>query len=310
MIKLSIIIAVYNKARYIQKTIQNAINQSFDNYEIIIVNDGSTDNSEAQILTYKDPRIRYYKQSNKGAGAARNKAISLAKYEYIALLDADDFWDPEYLQEQILLIQKFPTHKVFATAIRIEDKDGIRPSQYTFSNPENVKCLSLDYFESSLKNTLLTSSSTVIHKDVFKKTGMYDPSIKSGQDTDLWIRIGLNYPIAFNTQSYATYTYAEQSLYKSIRTVADRPDFEKYKTQEITHEGLKKFLDINRFSLAIRAISWNEPEAFFFFKERIDSNNLNNRQRFLLQLPSWILKLLFRFKKKLERFGIRLSIFG
>ncbi len=310
MPKFSIIISVFNKEKYIFRTLKSVLNQSHSDYEVIIVNDGSTDDSEAQILKFKDPRIRYYKQSNKGAGAARNKAISFAKQEYIALLDADDLWDSEYLKEQELLIEKFPNHKVFATAITIEDQDSVRPSSYTYTNPEESKYLSLDYFKSSLKNTILTSSSTVVHKEVFEKVGVYDESIKSGQDTDLWIRIGLHYPIAFNTQSYATYTYADQSLYKSTRSVADRPDFEKYKTQEITHEGLKKFLDINRFSLAVRAILWDEPEAFLFFKNRIDPKNLNSKQRLLLQMPSGILKRLYKGKVFLERFGIRLGVFG
>ena len=134
---------------------------------------------------------------------------------YIALLDGDDIWAPSYLDTISQLIEDFPDHSVYATAITIEEHDGPREAHYSFKNPEKKKNLSLDYFQSSLLNTILTSSTTVIKREVFDTIGWYDTSIKSGQDTDLWIRIGLAYKIAFCTESHAYYTHTPQSLYSA-----------------------------------------------------------------------------------------------
>ncbi len=311
MPKFSVVISVYNKQGFIANTLAAVLAQTEQDFEIIIINDASTDRSEEELLTIKDSRITYHCfTQNQGAGAARNKGIKLSTGQYIALLDGDDIWHPKYLSEINNLITTFPDHHVFATAIDIEDHDGIRASQYTFSNPNNNRYLDLDYFESSYKNTLLTSSSTVIECSVFETIGTYDASIKSGQDTDLWIRIGLDYRIAFSTVSCATYTYAPISLYKSIGSVKHRPKFSKFESLEAHHPALKKFLDLNRFSLAIRAKLWNEPEEALFFKQRIAPENLSKKQRFLVNTPRVVIKLLFGLKRVLEKMGIRLGVYG
>lgn len=309
MPKFSVIISVYNKEAFIKKTLQSVFAQTLQNYEVVVVNDASTDRSEDVIQSIGHEIIYHAFTENKGAAAARNKAIQLATGDYIALLDGDDIWHPDYLEEINNLIQEFPTHSIFATAIDIEDHDGKRASSYTFSNPENKQRLSVDYFEGSYKNTVLTSSSTVIKQDVFDTIGYYDTSIKSGQDTDLWIRIGLQYPIAFSTKSCASYIHAPISLYKSIGSVKHRPNFVKFEEIEKENIALKKFLDLNRFSLVVRAKLWNEPKEAQFFIDRIDPSNLSNKQLKLLHAPAFMIKLLFRVKRILEKLGIRLGVY-
>ena len=310
MPKFSVIISVYNKGNFIKETLQSVLDQSVQDYEIIVVNDASTDHSETEILAIPQEKITYHAfQENKGAAATRNKGLELASGDYIALLDGDDTWDTNYLAEIDSLIKNFPDHHVFATAITIEEHDGKRPSQYSFSNPENKEQLSLNYFESSYKNTLLTSSSTVIKKTVFDTVGTYNVSIKSGQDTDLWIRIGMHYPIAFSTKSCAFYTYAPVSLYKSIGSVKHRPNFVAYEDAEKDNKALKKFLDLNRFSLAIRAKRWNESKEAQFFIDRIDPSSLSSKQVKLLHAPAIAIKLLFGVKRILEKLGIRLGVY-
>lgn len=307
MPKYSVVISAYNKGDFIQKTVESVFNQTVDDYEIIIVNDASTDHSDRAIKALKNDRITYHiLETNQGAGAARNKGIELASGSYIALLDGDDIWEPNYLEEINILIEKFPDHKVFATAITIQEHDGKRASQYSFSNPHNERHLSLNYFTSSYKNTILTSSSTVIEKSVFPVVGNYNTTIKSGQDTDLWIRIGIAYPIGFSTKSLATYLDAPASLFKSIKSVKNRPNFVTYEAAEKDNKALKKFLDLNRFSLAVRAKLWNESKEAQFFIDRLDPSNLSPTQRVLLHLPSILIKGLFLLKRILEKSGLRL----
>ncbi len=309
MPKFSVIISVYNKANFIQKTIKSVLDQTEDDYEIIIVNDASTDNSEGVIQSLHNPKIKYhcFKQ-NKGAASARNKGIELATGKYLAFLDGDDLWDNTYLSEIETLITSFPDHKVFAAAVTIQEHDGKRNSRYSFLNPDKEEHLSLNYFESSIKNTILTSSSTVVEKSVFAHTGAYDTSIKSGQDTDLWIRIGLEHRVAFSTKELVTYTFAPSSLYQSVKTVKDKPNFATYEHLEKDNLALKKFLDINRFSLAIRAKVWKEPLEAQFFVERIDHKNLTRKQRSLLKASPQLLGFLFKVKRGLEKVGLRLFV--
>lgn len=309
MPKFSVVISVYNKANFIRKTIDSVLAQTESDYEIIIVNDASTDKSEHVIQSFSDTKISYNcLKENSGAAAARNKGVELATGQYIAFLDGDDLWDKNYLSTISDLITNFPDHSVFATAVQIQEHDGYRDSKYTFQNPEKKEQLSLNYFESSLKNTILTSSSTVVNKSVFGQTGTYDTRIKSGQDTDLWVRIGLHYRVAFTTKALVTYTFAPESLYQSVKTVKDKPNFVAYEVAEKNNPALKKFLDLNRFSLAIRAKLWNEPQEAQFFIDRIGPENLTSKQRRLLKASPRAIRLLFSLKKGLEKVGLRLSV--
>jgi len=307
LLKISIIIAVYNKESYILRTLQSVLNQTYTDFEIIIVNDGSIDNSEYKILELSDSRIKYYKQENQGAGAARNMAISKASSKYIALLDADDIWDKNYLNEQVKLIKKYPSEFVFACAILTKkgNKEFAKPYAITESKEGRY-----DYFKNSLKTSILHSSSTILRKEVFENIGLYNPKIKSGQDTDLYIRIGLKYKIVFNPKALVIYTINNDSLWRSIKTVKDRTHFEQYNAIEQTNSSLKKFLDINRFSLAIEAKIRREKNYFKKIVEKIDLNNLNRKQRFLLKQPTFMLKLFFNVKNNLEKLGLRFTIFG
>ena len=303
---VSIIIAVFNKEHYISKTLTSVLQQSYSDFEVIIVNDGSADKSEEEILKFKDSRIQYHYQENQGAGAARNKAISLAKGTYIALLDADDIWESAYLEEQLKLIEKHPLTSVYSCAIKEVKKDGTHIKPYSISNQEGV----YDYFESSLQTSILHSSSTIVHKSVFDEIGYYNPNIKSGQDTDLYVRIGLKYQIAFNPKVLVSYTINSDSLWRSIQSTEDRANFEEYTAQEATNPALKKFLDINRFSLAIQAKIWGEADQFKAFIQRIDQKNLNGKQRFLLKQPQWLLQVFHKTKALLARLGLRFTVFG
>ena len=105
---LSVIIPLYNKESYIKNTLRSVLEQNFTDFEIIIVNDGSTDNSLEIVSSFKDERIQVIHQPNSGASSSRNKAIQSAKTQYIAFLDADDFWFPNHLEELVQLIQDFP----------------------------------------------------------------------------------------------------------------------------------------------------------------------------------------------------------
>src|SRR5690606_23891239 len=168
----SVLISLYNKESFIKSTLESVLDQTFQNFEIIVINDGSTDDSEAVVNSISDHRIKYFKQENKGASSGRNAAISNASGEYFALLDADDLWQENYLETIHQLIKAYPNESVFATAVNIETSNGNNRSAYSIKDIRDGETYVVDYFESSYINTLLTSSSTVVHHSVFEKIGI------------------------------------------------------------------------------------------------------------------------------------------
>lgn len=306
----SVVISVYNKASNIRETIESVLNQSFTDYEIIVINDASVDESDAIITSILSNKINYiHLKKNVGAGAARNEGIKAAKGTYISLLDGDDLWKNNYLEEINLLIKTFPSHQVYSTKLIRESKNKSAVCQYSVVFLDNTKHLDLDFFKSSYKKCILSSSSTTLHKEVFKKIGVYDPTIKSGQDTDLWIRVGLNYRIAFSTEPLVTYRYTPNSLYQSISSIKDRLDLNKFLEEEKSHPSLKKYMDLNRYSLILRARLWGEKELTKGHLELLDKKNLNRKQKWLLGLPTSMLKMAFKTQGGLEKLGVRLSAF-
>ena len=115
---ISIVIPLYNKEKFIARTLESVLAQTFKNFEVLIVNDGSTDSSVEVAKKYIDDRFRIINQKNSGVSAARNKGIKLARAKYIAFLDADDTWEPNFLSEIQRLIKKYPQAGLYGTGYR------------------------------------------------------------------------------------------------------------------------------------------------------------------------------------------------
>lgn len=306
MPNFSVIISVYNKELHIANTINSVLNQTIQDFEIIVINDGSTDNSKIILESFHDKRISIFHTKNKGASAARNHGIQQANSDYIALLDGDDYWHPFFLEEINSLLAKFPKEKIFATAIELQDNNLIYPAKYSI--PSNTQHQIIDYFKGSQLKTVLSSSSVVVHQSVFKNIGYFDPTIISGQDTDLWIRIGIKYQIAFSRRVAVRYINVTNSLSNTTIDVTKKSDFKKFEEAEKTNPDLKKILDLNRFSMAILSKRGKNNEKFEFYKSGINYKNLNWKQKILLKLPKPLLDFLVNFKHFLKRNKIILRI--
>lgn len=303
----TVIIPLFNKENFIESTLKSVLNQSFSDFEVLIINDGSTDKSEEKVLEFKDTRIHYFYKENGGVSVARNFGIEKAKSNYITFIDADDYWYPDFLQEMFKYTNTFPELKVFSAAIEVETSKKIIPSSYSIVKTGD--CEIVNYFEASSKETVIWTSCAVFHKSVFEKTGNFDIQLKSGEDTDMWIRIGLIYPILFSWKILARYVYDPKSLTKNHTTIINSFDFSKYTLLEKTNPSLKKFLDLNRFSLAIKSKIIGEKKHFLLFYKAIDLENLSLKKRILLKLPVYILKPLIDLKTLLANFGLGNSVF-
>lgn len=303
----SVIIPLYNKENFIENTINSVLNQSFIDFELIIINDGSTDNSEAKIMQFKDARIRYYVKENEGVSIARNLGITTAQAEYITFIDADDYWYPNFLQEMFDTINRFSEQKVFSAAKEIETKKNIFPAQYSIK--KKADCQIVNYFDASHKESIIWTSSAVFHKSVFKEAGVFDTEIKIGEDTDLWIRIGLKYPVVFNWTILARYIFDKQSVSRNHHYIFEEKSFLKYAIEEKENKSLKKFLDLNRFTVAIKNKLNDNPENFRKTFSQINHENLSLKKRILLHLPAPLLEILITIKVYLADIGLGKSVF-
>lgn len=291
----SIIIPLYNKENYIVTTLNSVLNQTFPDFEVIIINDGSTDNSESLVKAITDSRIKLFTTKNRGVSSARNHGISLAKSNNIALLDADDYWHSNHLFELKKLMETFPDAGLYCNNYEIyHTQSMVRPARFNFDF--NTACLLLDdFFKASLINGVAWTSAVGFKKNKFNALGGFNPNLKTGQDTDLWIRFALKHEIAFNPAITASYLfYVENSLFKNEYN-AIRYDFiNSYSQEEQANPSLKRYLDINRYAVALRCKMHNDQDMYKKLKSEIEYSHLNFKQQFLLSCPkvvlSWIKK--------------------
>ena len=303
----SVIIPLYNKADFIENTLKSVLQQSFVDFELIVINDGSTDESETKVLHFNDVRIRYFSKENEGVSIARNFGIEKATSKYITFLDADDYWYPDFLVTMHNTILLFETQKVFAAAKEIETSKKIAPSKYSI--PKSNDSQILNYFDASHKESIIWTSCAVFHKSVFEKVGVFDPQIKIGEDTDLWIRVGLVFPVVFNPKVLARYTYDEKSVSRNDYYIFEERSFLKFEAAEKENLPLKKFLDLNRFSVAIKYKLLGNSVQFKKYNHQIGGENLTLKKRILLRLPSFALRNLIAFKQFLFNRGLGDSVF-
>ncbi|MGY6649545.1 glycosyltransferase family 2 protein [Wenyingzhuangia sp. IMCC45574] len=307
MIPFSIVTPVYNKETFLHRTIESVLHQKHSNFELLLLNDGSTDNSQAIIDSFRDPRIKTFTGKNIGAAAARNFLIEQAQYNYIAFLDADDLWMPNHLTEMSRLIDKYPDEKVFATNTIKTINQTIIPRNYSIEI-SNKADLVTNFFEASYIDCIILTPSSVIHKDVFDTCGNFDRNIKSGQDTDLYIRIGLHYPIVFSPLITVNVIGNFQSL-SNTTNYLEKMSFEKLMTKEKENLSAKKYYDINRYALAIQAKEQGYGDSFNKLIQLINPENLTWKQKILLKLPSFILRLLQILKQQFFSLGFNFTVF-
>lgn len=249
---ISVVIPLYNKEKQIAYTLRSVFAQTYTDYEIIVVNDGSTDNSVAVVESLNDPRIRLIHQKNAGVSAARNRGIEEAKGEYIALLDGDDEWKPEYLETISNLINKYPECDVFATNYEFIDHKGIIKSTILNNIPfKESDGILTNYFKvAATSHPPLWTSTVVVKKTAINNIGNFPCGIKAGEDLLTWTKLAINYKIAYNILPSAFFLVDDtvQNLDQKERKPAEfdyvGKEFKNiyYKNKKII--GLKKYVSL------------------------------------------------------------------
>jgi glycosyltransferase involved in cell wall biosynthesis len=312
----SVIIPLHNKEKYIEKTIQSILAQSFSDFELIIVNDGSTDNSKNKVCQFNDNRIQLIEQSNSGVSITRNNGVKAAKYDYIAFLDADDWWDPSFLQEMKNLITDFPKAGIYGCNYwYVKNK---RSKRVNVGLPDSFKSGYIDYFKTYSNNFVVpfNCSFVVINRGAFDNIGGFNPKLKFGEDFDLWVKIALTYNVAYINKPLA---YSNQDVPFERRALGLDKLYNKehhcifnfgyLEKEEKINPDLKKLMDglkvrslINyrirkkyskEIEILFKNINWNEQPTFYYFVYRF---------------PVLVVKIYFMTKKngsKIKQYLIR-----
>ncbi len=224
---ISVVIPLYNKKESIASTLQTVLEQTFQDFEIVIVDDGSTDGSVEEVQRVPDPRIRLISQANAGVSAARNRGIEEAKGEYIAFLDADDEWKSEYLSTQYELTQKYPECNVFACNYEFRDSQGkVSPTIINKLPFEGEDGILTNYFEvASCSNPPICSISIMVKKTTIQAVGGFPAGVKSGEDLLTWARLAVTGEIAYNKKPYAVFNVEGYSVSEKPKRIPAEDDY-------------------------------------------------------------------------------------
>lgn len=315
MAYFTVIIPLYNKENHIEETLKSVLNQTFQDFEVIIVEDCSTDNSKqkaASIISEKTRIIQH--EVNKGLSASRNTGIANANSEFLAFLDADDIWHKEFLEKIHQLTQEFPNAHLFGT-----NYTEVYPKKVTVVPSSNLKNfikdgIVPDFFESNLHQNIYCHCSLCVKKEVFEKIGGYNTNINYGEDIDFNIRANSTFKLAYsNTVLAYNLMYAENKITNSSLKNKTITDFDFYEPLAASNKSLKKYLDINRYMMASNYKKQNDLVNWQKLKKGIHKNpeisGLNIKQRILLELPPFALQLISKLKLAFLKKGKRFSSF-
>lgn len=307
MPKISVVIPLYNKERYIKNTIESVLNQNFTDFEIIVVDDGSTDRSLEIAKQFKQDFIKVFSQENQGVAIARNTGAQAGSGEIIAFLDADDLWLPNHLAEIDTLYQEFPEAGFFATAYRIKVNKYQYPVTYSFK--ENYSLLQ-PYYRYDKGRALFYTSNFAIKKTVFEKEKGFRQGI-DGEDTEFFIRIGQKYALAYSKHITMIHIQeAENSLFSRYKFEKKINLLQLFKDAEQSDSALKTYLDFHRFAWIMEAKINGKYDIVRKLKHEISFKNLNPKQKLLINLPPFVLRQLKPMQRMLQQSGIFLSAFS
>ncbi|MBE9168996.1 glycosyltransferase family 2 protein [Pleurocapsales cyanobacterium LEGE 06147] len=217
MPKVSAIIPAYNALRYLPKTIDSILNQTFDDFEVIVINDGSTDETEKWVAQIADARVKLICQKNQGLAAARNTGIKHAKGKYLAFLDADDLWEPTKLEKQVQVLEQNPEVGLVYTWVAYIDEKGESTGRVVQTQAEGYVWKKLVE-----RNLVECGSVAMVRSSCLVTVGLFDENLSSfnvGEDWDMWLRIAAQYPFKVIKEPLVYYRQRLSSASKNWEVV-------------------------------------------------------------------------------------------
>lgn len=208
--RFTVVIPLFNKEHYIIKALQSVLQQTYQDFEVIVVDDGSSDNSLEAVQQVSSEKVRIIQQENQGVSVARNVGIYNGSGTYIAFLDADDVWNKDYLQTINGLIDLYPQSDIFVTAYEVDMGDG-RIHKSTQLTPANG-CLDSYWMTLTEKYDFVWTSATTIRRESLIKAGCFRAGERIGQDLDMWARVARNNPkVAYSSDICVRYNRSAEA---------------------------------------------------------------------------------------------------
>lgn len=241
---ISVVIPLYNKEATISNTISSVLNQSFTNFEVIVVNDGSTDKGPEIIAQFEDERILLFSQDNSGVSAARNVGVQKSRANYIAFLDGDDYWSIHHLQQIADLIRDYgDVADLFSTNFYRQFPDGER----IINRTEPYRGLIKNYFKSISNKALIHTSCICISKRAFNSVGGFDMRFSIGEDINLWNRLCRRYKLAYSPEATSYYTIDAPNNSRD-RRIDYSKDAARVSLVELSNDPYDIYLSLVRFT--------------------------------------------------------------
>ena len=309
MPRFSVVIPLYNKENFIENTIQSLLNQTFSDFEVLVVNDCSTDTSEQLVARFDDPRINIIQHSvNKGLSASRNTGIKSANANYIAFLDADDLWKPSFLEKIDVLINQYPEASLFATKYEVlHKKNRIVTHDFKLKNFTKHGIIK-NFFESNLNQSIYYPSCLCVKKMVFEDVGYYNEEVNYSEDVDFNLRAHATYKLAYWDEAAVTYLLdSENQITHNGLKGKTIPDYDFYEAQFKGRQDIKKYLDFQRYIKAKLFKLDGDNKRYLDMIQSMDTSNLNKTQRILLKSPRFVLLGIGKIKRILRALGIEFS---
>lgn len=257
--QISIIMPLYNKENLVLSSIVSVQAQTFCDWELVVIDDGSTDTGPEQVAAIDDKRIRLVRQANAGVSAARNRGIALAQCDLVAFLDADDVWLPGFLESVVALAHDFPAAQWFATGYEKHDTQGlITPVRLNGLAPGFTRGLLSPYFVVAMQSEPpVWTSATAVKRSAINAIGGFPVGVKSGEDLLTWARLAVQYPLAYDSRC--------QSVFR-ISGVERKPDPAQAVTKALTRlladhpatPGLRAYLGLWCRMQAVMALRFND----------------------------------------------------
>jgi len=266
--KVSVIIPTYNRDAVLKRAIKSVLSQTFQDFELIIVDDGSTDETKEVVNSFRSGKIKYFYQKNSGGAAKpKNTGIKMAQGEHIAILDSDDEWLPEKLEKQIGFFEEHPEISVLACNFLINGK-----KEYKIPKYKNL-------FKRMLVTDDMGPGSIMIYqREVFDKVGLFDENLRSGQDKEMRIRLAREYKFGFIDECLVNYHLGHNNISSSGLSIKKREKdwdyiFNKYK--KYYQEDKKLYSDKLRYDGTRYALLGLVGKARKSFLSSIKKNPLN-----------------------------------
>lgn len=315
MTKVSVVIPLYNKEPYIKRALSSVLEQTEQDFEIIVVDDGSTDRGAEVVREFKDDRIRLVQQPNAGVAAARNKGIEAATAEAVAFLDADDVWKARFLEIVLGLHRKFPQAGMCCAAYEYRDKDNRTRIPRILGIPKGVwEGIVPDFFAAMLGAFPAHSSAVLIPKKTFLDSGFFPVGEKLNEDLDLWVRIALKHSVAFSSAVGAVYfrdipqsicsggeVYPERQVKKTCLKA-----LQEGAVKGVSAEHVKEFVCAIDLEVATRMLLVGRKSEAKKLIARCETQRFLNKKRLLffsLFLPRALAVLFYQLKQRVLPMG-------